>query len=183
MTPTCLASPHVTATFPHSGRCVRFIRCHTQRSHHPRQAFWDATGQLWATGALAGKFAGAFVSTGTPGGGQESTVINSLSTLAHHGIVYVPLGYSRTFAQFSNVSEAHGGASSSLVHWCTCLWTEGIVYSIALGCGCIRRRGWQSTAECARARDRQPSWSTILWRRLETQVLEGLLQWAHMYHM
>ena len=60
---------------------------------------------------MAGKFAGAFVSTGGPGGGQEATVINSLSTLAHHGIVYVPLGYSRTFAQLSNVSEVHGGAS------------------------------------------------------------------------
>lgn len=35
-----------------------------------RQAFWDATGGLWAQGALAGKYAAAFVSTGTLGGGQ-----------------------------------------------------------------------------------------------------------------
>lgn len=34
------------------------------------QAFWDATGGLWAQGALAGKYAGIFVATGTPGGGQ-----------------------------------------------------------------------------------------------------------------
>ncbi|KAG6379913.1 flavoprotein-like protein [Boletus reticuloceps] len=77
----------------------------------PRQAFWDATGQLWATGALAGKFAAVFVSTGTPGGGQEATIMNSLSTLVHHGIVYVPLGYSRTFTQLSTLTEIHGGAS------------------------------------------------------------------------
>lgn len=49
------------------------------------QSFWDATGSLWATGALAGKYAALFVSTGTQGGGQESTALASMSTLAHHG--------------------------------------------------------------------------------------------------
>lgn len=34
------------------------------------KAFWDQTGSLWAKGALAGKYAGVFVSTGTQGGGQ-----------------------------------------------------------------------------------------------------------------
>ncbi|KAF8550531.1 flavoprotein WrbA [Imleria badia] len=84
----------------------------TRYGNFPAQwkAFWDATGGLWGTGALAGKFAGVFVSTGTPGGGQEATVINSLSTFAHHGIVFVPLGYSRTFAQLGNLDEAHGGS-------------------------------------------------------------------------
>lgn len=33
------------------------------------KAFWDQTGSLWAKGALAGKYAGVFVSTGTQGGG------------------------------------------------------------------------------------------------------------------
>lgn len=50
-----------------------------------------------------------FFSTGTPGGGQEVTALNAMSTLAHHGILYVPLGYSRTFAQVSNLEEVHGG--------------------------------------------------------------------------
>lgn len=62
-------------------------------------------------GALAGKFVGAFVSTGTPGGGQEATILNSLSTFTHHGMVFVPLGYKNTFAQLSNLSEVHGGTS------------------------------------------------------------------------
>jgi len=60
-------------------------------------------------GALAGKFAGVFVSTGTPGGGQETTVISSLSTLAHHGMCFVPLGYSRTFSILANLDEVRGG--------------------------------------------------------------------------
>ncbi|KAF9220822.1 1,4-benzoquinone reductase [Gyrodon lividus] len=84
----------------------------TRYGNFPAQwkAFWDATGSLWAKGALAGKFAGAFVSTGTPGGGQEATVISSLSTIVHHGMMFVPLGYKHTFAQLSNVSEVRGGS-------------------------------------------------------------------------
>ncbi|KAG2057373.1 flavoprotein WrbA [Suillus hirtellus] len=84
----------------------------TRYGNFPAQwkAFWDATGGLWVSGALAGKFASVFVSTGTPGGGQEATVINSLSTLAHHGIIYVPLGYKNTFAQLSNMTEVRGGS-------------------------------------------------------------------------
>ncbi|KAF8885074.1 NADH:quinone oxidoreductase [Gymnopilus junonius] len=74
------------------------------------KAFWDATGQLWAGGALAGKYAGIFVSTASMGGGQEATAMNSLSVLAHHGIIYVPLGYSKTFAQLTNLDEVHGGS-------------------------------------------------------------------------
>lgn len=35
------------------------------------KAFFDATGELWASQALAGKPAGIFWSTGFNGGGQE----------------------------------------------------------------------------------------------------------------
>lgn len=37
------------------------------------KAFFDSTGQLWREQSLAGKPAGFFVSTGTQGGGQETT--------------------------------------------------------------------------------------------------------------
>ncbi len=73
--------------------------------------FWDATGQLWAGGKLHGKFASVFVSTASPGGGQESTVIATLSTFTHHGIIFVPLGYAKTFAQLTNLTEVRGGES------------------------------------------------------------------------
>ena len=46
----------------------------TVRSQTRAQAFWDATGSLWAQGALAGKYAAVFVSTGTPGGGQGTSL-------------------------------------------------------------------------------------------------------------
>jgi len=84
----------------------------TRYGNFPGQwkAFWDATGGLWTSGALAGKYAGVFVSTGTPGGGQETTVSNALSTLTHHGIVFVPLGYAKSFPQLTNLTEVHGGS-------------------------------------------------------------------------
>lgn len=53
---------------------------------------------------------GVFISTGTQGGGQESTAIAAMSTLAHHGMIYVPLGYKTAFGQLANLSELHGGS-------------------------------------------------------------------------
>jgi len=84
----------------------------TRFGNFPAQwkTFWDATGSLWAKGALAGKMCGVFVSTESQGGGQEETVANSLSTFVHHGMIYVPLGYQNTFAQITNTTEVHGGA-------------------------------------------------------------------------
>lgn len=84
----------------------------TRYGNQPAQwrTFWDQTGGLWQSGGLWGKYAGVFVSTGGSGGGQESTVIASLSTFTHHGLIYVPLGYAKTFPQLSDLSEARGGS-------------------------------------------------------------------------
>ena len=56
------------------------------------RTFLDQTGGLWAAGKLRGKVASVFTSTGT-GGGQETTITSFWHTLAHHGMVIVPLGY------------------------------------------------------------------------------------------
>jgi len=84
----------------------------TRYGNFPAQlkSFIDSTGQLWQKGALAGKYAGLFISTGTMGGGQESTAIAAMSTLAHHGVIYVPLGYSKTFPILADLSEVRGGS-------------------------------------------------------------------------
>ncbi|MPM87390.1 NAD(P)H dehydrogenase (quinone) [bioreactor metagenome] len=70
--------------------------------------FWDQTGGLWAKGALVGKVASVFVSTGT-GGGQEMTVTTTWATLAHHGMLIVPLGY--RFPEQTNLTAMKGGNS------------------------------------------------------------------------
>jgi NAD(P)H dehydrogenase (quinone) len=84
----------------------------TRYGNFPAQwkAFWDTTGGQWGSGAFWGKYAGLFVSTGTQGGGQESTAIAALSTLTHHGIIYVPLGYAKTFPQLTQLTEIRGGS-------------------------------------------------------------------------
>lgn len=84
----------------------------TRYGNFPAQwkTFWDSTGQIWATGGFWGKYAGVFISTGTPGGGQESTAIATLSTLTHHGIIYVPLGYKTAFGLLADLSEVRGGS-------------------------------------------------------------------------
>ncbi|KAF3483865.1 Y20 protein [Arthroderma uncinatum] len=84
----------------------------TRYGNFPAQwkAFWDKTGGIWAKGDFFGKYVGTFVSTGTPGGGQESTVIASMSTFVHHGMIFVPLGYKNTFPILANLSEVRGGS-------------------------------------------------------------------------
>ncbi|RAL50808.1 hypothetical protein DM860_015955 [Cuscuta australis] len=57
------------------------------------KAFFDSTGKLWREQKLAGKPAGFFVSTGTQGGGQETTAWTAITQLAHHGMLFVPIGY------------------------------------------------------------------------------------------
>ena len=32
-----------------------------------------------------------------------------MSTLAHHGVIYVPFGYSHAFSQITNLDQVHGG--------------------------------------------------------------------------
>lgn len=70
--------------------------------------FWDQTGGLWAKGALIGKVASVFASTGT-GGGQEMTVTTTWATLAHHGMLIVPIGYA--LPQQTDLSAVKGGNS------------------------------------------------------------------------
>lgn len=70
------------------------------------KAFWDATGQLWQSGGLVGKAASLFISTATQGGGQETTAMTAVTQLVHHGMIYVPPGYSYGAGMF-DMSEIH----------------------------------------------------------------------------
>ncbi|CAM8991584.1 unnamed protein product [Rhodiola kirilowii] len=73
------------------------------------KAFMDSTGGLWGTQQLAGKPAGIFYSTGSQGGGQETTALTAITQLVHHGMIFVPIGY--TFgAGMSEMNEIKGGS-------------------------------------------------------------------------
>lgn len=70
------------------------------------RTFLDQTGGLWAKGALNGKIASVFSSTGT-GGGQEQTITSTWTTLAHHGMIIVPIGYGTP--ELFDISQVRGG--------------------------------------------------------------------------
>ncbi len=70
--------------------------------------FLDATGQLWAKGALVGKVGSVFTSSNTQHGGQESTILSFHNTLFHQGMVVVGLPYS--FQGQMRIDEISGGS-------------------------------------------------------------------------
>jgi NAD(P)H dehydrogenase (quinone) len=77
-----------------------------------------ATGGLWATGQLAGKYAGVFTSCATQHGGHETTyfydlfkissILTTIPFFAHQGMLFVPLGY--TSGLIGDNSEMMGGS-------------------------------------------------------------------------
>ncbi len=69
--------------------------------------FLDQTGGLWVKGGLVGKVGSVFTSTGT-GGGNESTIISFVTTLMHHGMIYVGLPYA--CPELADISEVKGGS-------------------------------------------------------------------------
>lgn len=86
----------------------------------PMKYFWDQTAALWLSGALAGKPAAVFTSTGSLHGGQETTLLSMMLPLLHHGMLLVGLPYTeaRLGATRSGGSpygaSHHAGADASL---------------------------------------------------------------------
>jgi NAD(P)H dehydrogenase (quinone) len=73
------------------------------------RTFMDSTGSLWQSGALVGKAAGVFQSTGTQGGGQETIGLTMVPFFTHHGMVFVPLGYVEP--KVFSFDEPHGASA------------------------------------------------------------------------
>jgi NAD(P)H dehydrogenase (quinone) len=70
--------------------------------------FLDATGGLWARGALVGKVGSVFTSSATQHGGQESTILAFHTTLLHQGMIIVGLPYS--FQGQTRIDAVSGGS-------------------------------------------------------------------------
>jgi NAD(P)H dehydrogenase (quinone) len=71
-------------------------------------SFLDQAGGLWAKGALHGKVGGAFTSTATQHGGQETTLFSVITNLLHFGMVIVGLDYGH--AGQMTLDEITGGS-------------------------------------------------------------------------
>lgn len=79
----------------------------------PLKYFLDGTSNLWMNGALTGKPASVFTSTGSLHGGQESTLLTMMLPLLHHGMVLCGTPFSE-----AALSETQtGGTPYGPTHW------------------------------------------------------------------
>jgi NAD(P)H dehydrogenase (quinone) len=85
------------------GAGTRFGRLASQMAN-----FLDQAGGLWMRGALHGKVGGAFTSSATQHGGQETTLFSIITNLLHFGIIIVGLDYGH--AGQMTLSEITGGS-------------------------------------------------------------------------
>jgi NAD(P)H dehydrogenase (quinone) len=85
------------------GTPTRFGRISSPMAH-----FLDQAGGLWARGALHGKVGGAFTSSATQHGGQETTLFSIITNLLHFGMVVVGLDYGH--AGQMTLDEITGGS-------------------------------------------------------------------------
>jgi NAD(P)H dehydrogenase (quinone) len=85
------------------GTGTRFGRMSSQMA-----SFLDQAGGLWARGALNGKVGGAFTSSGTQHGGQETTLFSIITNLLHFGMVVVGMDYG--YGAQMTLDEIVGGA-------------------------------------------------------------------------
>ena len=85
------------------GSGTRFGRISSQMA-----AFLDQAGGLWMRGALHGKVGGAFTSSATQHGGQETTLFSMITNLLHFGMVIVGLDYGH--AGQMTLEEITGGS-------------------------------------------------------------------------
>jgi NAD(P)H dehydrogenase (quinone) len=78
------------------------------RISSPMASFLDQAGGLWMRGVLNGKVGGAFSSTGTQHGGQETTLFSLITNMLHFGFVVVGMDYG--YGGQMRLDEVTGGA-------------------------------------------------------------------------
>ena len=78
----------------------------------PMKYFLDGTTSLWLKGALIGKPAAVFTSSGSMHGGNETTLITMMLPLMHHGMILVGLPYSEPALGNTTTGGTPYGASN-----------------------------------------------------------------------
>ena len=112
----------------------------------PLKYFLDGTSSLWLTGALAGKPAALFTSTGTLHGGQETTLVSMMLPLLHHGMLIVGLPY--TLPELSSTTS--GGTPYGASHWAGLTGERSLTDEEKKLCIALGRRLAETAAKLAR---------------------------------
>lgn len=79
----------------------------------PLKYFLDSTSPQWLSGALVGKPACVFTSTGSLHGGQETTLLSMMIPLLHHGMLLLGLPYTHP----ELMTTTSGGTPYGASHW------------------------------------------------------------------
>ncbi len=100
----------------------------------PMKYFLDGTSAQWLSGALAGKPACVFTSTGSIHGGQEATLLSMMLPLLHHGMLLLGVPYTHP----ELMTTTSGGTPYGASHWAGGSGTNAISHdthllAIALG--------------------------------------------------
>ena len=77
----------------------------------PMKYFLDGTTSLWLKGALIGKPAAVFTSSGSMHGGNETTLLTMMLPLLHHGMLMLGLPYSDPALSSTKTGGTPYGAS------------------------------------------------------------------------
>ncbi|MBL8541551.1 MAG: NAD(P)H:quinone oxidoreductase [Betaproteobacteria bacterium] len=112
----------------------------------PLKYFLDGTSSLWLTGALAGKPAALFTSTGTLHGGQETTLVSMMLPLLHHGMLLLGLPY--TLSELCTTSS--GGTPYGASHWAGLTGERGLTEEEKKLCVALGRRLAETAVRLAR---------------------------------
>ena len=70
------------------------------------RTFLDQTGGLWASASCMAK-SPAYLAQPVPAAAKEQTITSTWTTLAHHGMIIVPIGYGAQ--ELFDISQVRGG--------------------------------------------------------------------------
>ncbi len=112
----------------------------------PMKYFLDGTAGEWMKGALAGKPAVVFTSTGSMHGGQESTLLSMMLPLLHHGMILVGLPYTEP----DLMSTQSGGTPYGASHLAGATGSRGVDATEKKLCIALGRRLAQVAVKQAR---------------------------------
>ncbi len=82
----------------------------------PMKYFWDGTIATWQNGALVGKPACVFTSSGSQHGGNESTLLSMTLPLLHHGMLIMGLPFTEPELSSTTSGGSPYGASHIAGH-------------------------------------------------------------------
>jgi len=83
----------------------------------PLKYFLDSTSELWLAGSMVDKPCGAFTSTSSAHGGQETTLVTMILPLLHHGMVWVGIPYTEAALFDTRTGGSPYGASHVATTW------------------------------------------------------------------